>query len=230
MRKTFGCIVAAATLTLSACGAAPEPVLIAADPSDTEQMVLAEIYRQIAELDGRQVGLIGASLPDDGTKLALLETREANLAVMCIGSLVVAENPQEREVLAELKRKNEGADSNNVDVDLATYDAAVGTLPTDLATIDPSPAEGCAGMEHDGLPQHIIPVFEKGLFNRGVRQAMQKATRALNTEELEELVAEAQQDGDPSRAVNEWLRAKTGMGAALKRLIDDDTAPVAPQP
>ena len=51
---------------------------------------------------------------------------------------------------------------------------------------------------------------------------MNKATRALSTEELDELVKESAKDPDPSHVVNEWIQEKTGMGVALERAVEDD--------
>lgn len=209
---------------LTACAQTEEPVHIAADPSDTEQMVLAEIYRQVAELAGKEVGIVGKQFADDGDKLDLLQTRDANLAVMCVGSLVVAANPGETEVLEEKRDAADADDSNDVDLALATYDAAVATLPGAFKTVDPSPAEGCAYSEHADLPQNIIPVYEAGLFDRGVRNAMNKVTRALSTTDLEKLVEQAEEDGDPGAAVNAWMQEKTGMGSELQRIVDEGQA------
>ena len=51
---------------------------------------------------------------------------------------------------------------------------------------------------------------------------MNKATRAMTTEDLKDIVEEAAKDPDPSRAVNEWIQEKTGMGIALERAVEDD--------
>ena len=218
-RKRVVAIGATALLgmtALTACGEKSPAVKIAADPSDPEQLVLAEIYRQVAELDGREVGI--------AAKLDVLQTRDANFAVMCVGSLVVTANPGEAEVLAEKKNEADEEDSNNADLALATYDAAVGTLPGSFKTVDPSPAEGCSETEHDDLPQNIIPVFEAGMFDRGVRNAMNKVTRALSTTDLEKLVEQTEEDGSPSAAVNAWMQEKTGMGSELQRIVDEGQA------
>lgn len=209
---------------LTACTEADEPVKIAADPSDPEQMVLAEIYRQVVELAGRDVGIVGKQFADDGEKLDILQTRDANFAVMCVGSLVVAANPGETAALEANKKDAAEGDSNDVDLALATYDAAVATLPGSLTTVDPSPAHGCTHSEHADLPQNIIPVYEDGLFDRGVRGAISKVTRALATDDLEELVEQTEKDGDPGAAVNAWMQEKTGMGSELKRIVDEGQA------
>ena len=209
---------------LTACAPEEEPVRIAADPSDPEQMVLAEIYRQVAELAGRDVGIVGKQFAHDADKLALLQTRDANLAVMCVGSLVMTANPGEAETLEAKSQEANADDSNDVDLALATYDAAVGTLPGAFKTVDPSPAEGCADDDHGDLPQNIIPVYEAGLFDRGVRNAMNKVTRALSTADLEKLVEKTEEDGDPGAAVNAWMQEKTGMGSELQRIVDEGQA------
>lgn len=228
--RTFhkvGAVCAAGMLslsTLAACAPAKEPVKIAADESDPEQMVLAEIYRQLVELDGREVGIVDRRFADDSAKLDVLQTREADLAVMCVGSLVVSANPGEAEALEEKKKEAGETDSNDVDLALATYDAAVATLPGAFTTVDPSPAEGCSDSEHAGLPQNIIPVYAAGLFDRGVRNAMNKATRALSTDDLKELVEKTEEDGDPAAAVNAWMLEKTGMGSELERIVEEGQA------
>ncbi len=226
-RKRVVAIGATALLgmtALTACSEKNPAVKIAADPSDPEQLVLAEIYRQVAELDGREVGIVGKRYVDDAAKLDVLQTRDANFAVMCVGSLVVTANPGEAEVLAEKKNEADEEDSNNADLALATYDAAVGTLPGSFKTVDPSPAEGCSETEHDDLPQNIIPVFEAGMFDRGVRNAMNKVTRALSTTDLEKLIEQTEEDGSPSAAVNAWMQEKTGMGSELQRIVDEGQA------
>lgn len=214
----------AATGGLTACSPAEEPVKIAADPSDPEQMVLAEIYRQVVELSGRDVGIVGKQFADDGAKLDVLQSRDANFAVMCVGALVTAANPEETAALDAKKNAANTADSNEVDLAVATYAAAVGTLPGSFTTVDPSPAQGCSRTEDSGLPQNIIPVYEAGLFDRGVRGAINKVTRALATDDLEELVEQTQEDGDPTAAVNAWMQEKTGMGAELQRIVDEGVA------
>lgn len=222
----LGAVLMSATALggLTACAPAQEPVKIAVDPSDPEQMVLAEIYRQVAELAGRDVGIVGKRFADDGEKLEVLQTRDANFAVMCVGSLVVAANPGEAKALEAKKKAADEADANEVDLALATYDAAVGTLPGSLTTVDPSPAQGCPRTEHADLPQNIIPVYEKKLFDRGIRNALSKATRALATADLEKLVEQTEEDGDPGAAVNEWMQEKTGMGSELQRIVDEGQA------
>lgn len=228
MRKTLMAAAGLSILFLSACAEPPSEsqstVKIAVDPTDEEQMVLAEIYRQIIQFDGRAVGIIPMELADDSTKLDVLLAGEANFAVMCAGSLVTQTNPGEASELnrAVADAAEEGHSDNVEDIPLATYDAAVASLPTVLRTIDPSPAESCANQEHGDLPNNIIPVFKAQLFERGVLRAMNKATRALNTEELDELVKESAKDPDPSHVVNEWIQEKTGMGVALERAVEDD--------
>lgn len=228
MRKILLAVAGVGLLSLSACAQptteSDATVEIAVDPTDEEQMVLAEIYRQIIQYDGRNVGIIPMEIADDSTKLDVLQTGEANFAVMCAGSLVTQTNPGEATELnrAATEAAEEGHSDNVADIHLATYDAAVATLPTFLRTIDPSPAESCENQEHGVLPNNIIPVFKAQLFERGVLRAMNKATRALSTEEFKELVEEAAKDPDPSRAVSEWIQEKTGMGVALERAVDED--------
>lgn len=230
MKKYLGAIIIAIALVLPSCSTKLEPVMIAADPSDPEQMVLAEIYRQILELEGRQVGLIGQKMTDPADKFELLQSHEANLAVFCVGDFVEAENHPEyvklTSMLKGVEDNNNVTDANNADLELATYDAAVATLPGRLVTVDPSPAQGCGvATAPEGsaprLPQNIIPVFEAGLFDRGMRQAINKTTRAMNTEDLAKLVEQTKRDGNPRGAVNEWLMAKAGMGVELDRIVEE---------
>lgn len=222
-KAALGALVATAAAFggLTACAPAEEPVKIAVDPSDPEQLALAEIYRQVAELAGREVGIVGKQFADDGEKLDALQSRDANFAVMCVGSLVVAANPGETKSLEAKATGTNAHDSNDVDLALATYDAAVATLPSSLTTVDPSPAQACSHADHRDLPQNVIPVYEDGLFDRGVRGAINKVTRALGTDDLEELVTQTVEDGDPTAAVNAWMQEKTGMGSELERIVDE---------
>ncbi|MCQ4621865.1 hypothetical protein [Corynebacterium sp. CCUG 70398] len=280
-RKLAVNVLAVATaLTLSSCAQdGSEPVVIAADPSDPEQWVLAEIYRQVIELDGRPVGIVGVELATASDKLEMLQSGEANLGVFCSGTLVEGQNPGEE---AKLRAQIATANEEDLDVQDATYDAAAGTLPGDFMTLDPSPAQGCEpeddggalqnpestrgveprrgdnakpkddipegqppegqptdapptdalptnappaeASEQETLPRNIMPVFKVGLFDRGIRQAMHKATRALSTEDLQKLVERTKAEGDPSRAVNDWMMEKTGMGAELQRIVEEGEA------
>ena len=93
--------------------------------------------------------------------------------------------------------------------------------PTDTQPTSARPAEAD---EQETLPRNIMPVFRVGLFDRGIRQAMHKATRALSTEDLQKLVERTKAEGDPSRAVNDWMMEKTGMGAELQRIVEEGEA------
>lgn len=197
--------------------------MVAADPASSEQVVLVEIYRQIIALDGQDVVVAGPSMPSSGDRLDVLLAKEADLAVMCVGELVTDANPGEAGQLLRQAKEHEGT-TNDDELDLATYDAAVATLPADLMTLDPSPAHGCGAEEGEGLPQNVIPVFKTGLFDRGVRSAMSQVTRALNTGDLEDMVADVESGEDPAATVNTWMKEETGMGAELERIVEEGEA------
>lgn len=65
-------------------------------------------------------------------------------------------------------------------------------------------------------------MFNTNDFDRGERGAMNAVTRALNTEDLNELVEESKKTGKRAKLVNEWMMKRTGMGSELPRLKEGD--------
>lgn len=205
------------------------PVVIAADPSIEEQMVLAEMYRQVLELDGREVLLVGRELKTNTEQIDTLMRGDADLTVVCTGTLVVETNPSD---IGELQKKVDADEGGNNDLELLTavYDAAIATLPSAFTTTDPSPAEGCAGMidgeeaekEMEGWPRNIIPIIRKSEFDRIGQGAVNAISRALSTEDLDEIVEKSKQGQNRARLVNEWMMKRTGMGSELPRRLSKD--------
>ncbi|WJY66149.1 hypothetical protein CAQUA_07265 [Corynebacterium aquatimens] len=207
-------------------------VTIAANPASEEQMVLAEIYRQVLELADRQVGIVGLRMDTSEERLEALRQNDATLTVVCTGAVAESMNRAElKEIVA-----SEGEDGSDTvkpmseDMVNAVYDVALATFARDWATVDPSPAEACStepgvaeeDSEGSKLPQNVIPVFNTNDFDRGERGAMNAVTRALNTEDLNELVEESKKTGKRAKLVNEWMMKRTGMGSELPRLKEGD--------
>lgn len=84
-------------------------VTIAANPASEEQMVLAEIYRQVLELADRQVGIVGLRMDTSEERLEALRQNDATLTVVCTGAVAESMNRAElKEIVA-----SEGEDGSD---------------------------------------------------------------------------------------------------------------------
>ncbi|WIM68579.1 hypothetical protein QP027_04080 [Corynebacterium breve] len=185
-----------------------EPISISINSGSMEQMVLGEIYHQVLRAHGRSSSLAVATKPDEQNQINRLRELDANFVIGCTGNLLGNLNP----TTAKEMRDEVGIVNMNtyeqIELSHEVYTEFVGSLPGDFMTIDPSPAVGCQGAPSDILSQNIVPVFYKGLFDRGEINALNTITRILTTDELQRLVDRARRVGSASDVVAAWLGSK----------------------
>lgn len=208
--------LAIAGLTLSGCTAenptsefqlrSEEPIVISVNPNSMEQAVLGEIYHQVLQGHGRESSVVIATDSGVYDRMERVQSSETNFVIGCTGDMLASMNSQAtEEVIDEFSAGGERTNVNDTEFLQRTYDEFVGSLPGYLMTTDPSPAQGCAGPGEEQLPQNIVPVFNKGLFDRGEVGAINGITRALNTAEVEKLVERARRQGSVSSVVEDWF-------------------------
>ncbi|WP_018295849.1 hypothetical protein [Corynebacterium lubricantis] len=180
------------------------PVVISIDADSPEQAVLAEIYRQQLEEMDHKTRVIHPEPGDDPNTVERIKTTEANFVIGCTGDLLAELNPTGTSELATEITTAEQAGDTSFNLVQRTYDELVGSLPGDMQTTDPSPAGGCADTEHPELAQSIVPVFSKGLFDRGERGAVNLWTRGFVAEELQEIVDDVDSGETVENAVSTW--------------------------
>lgn len=206
-------------------GPAEQPVAIGIDPTSAEQVVVGEIYAQIFNAMGYAVGV--SSIATASTDpIDLLRTERVDVVIACTGELLRIEDP----VAAE---EVEMSGLEGEELSVATYDAMVGTFPSDIRTVDPSPAHGCAPVDDEGisaksakkaggksdakardkdeqeaadpLPQNIVPLFTDGRFDRGTTRRINFITRVMATDDIAEAAAEVRKGVPVEDAVADWL-------------------------
>lgn len=204
---------------------------IGVDPDSTEQRVLGEIYRQLLMSLGYDAGLADVDERAEPDPVDQLRTDDLDIVVACTGPLL-----ERRDAGAASQVGTSGKEGQEL-ID-ATYDALVGTLPGEISTVDPSPAQGCgqegseghedpknqaghgagrAGERNAGggaeLPTNIIPLFVDGKFDRWPVYRINFITRIMSTGDLEGLT-ERVDDGESTSAVaSEWLREQAGINS-----------------
>lgn len=181
-------------------------VAIGIDATDTEQIILAEIYNRVLTAQGRPVSVTAlAGFEGNTDALDMLKRAPVDFTITCSGELLEAQNPEAAKRLAgESEQTRAEADAPYSD---RVYAQAVATLPGDVQSVDPSPAQGCGakGKLDDELAQNIIPLFSKGILDRGEVQRVNFMTRVMATDEIAEMVEEYE-DGTPLRdCVRDWL-------------------------
>lgn len=215
-------------LVLSSCTAAepkantfhnaerPLVIAVATDRQDsTEQVVFGDLYEQAFWADGRSA--VRDVLPHDSQEhaIARLGDTRAEMMIGCTGDLLAAFSPDmAEEIHAEIAAADDPEAARN-DNRQRTYDALKSVLPSHLDAPDPSPAEGCEGPD-TGLPQNIVPVFQKTALSRADRQTLNELGRSLTTEDIQEIVEAARDSGSVSAAVEDYydgVGSFTGGGA-----------------
>ncbi len=214
----LGCATLLAVSSLTACSQnelardesplSAQPVTISVNSTSMGQMVLGEMYQQVLTLQGRQTSLSLESEVDALDRLSRLNEHEADLIVGCTGHLLAQLHPAKAEELSEEFRAA-GGDPNSAELSQETYDEFVGSLPGDLAVTDPSSAQGCSGApDTPELPQNIVPIFHKELFDREELKAITDAGRLLTTMDLHEMAEEAEHRGSVADVVSEWVSSQ----------------------
>lgn len=209
--------VAASTAGVSACGRQeplPEAsdlsqaqVRIAVDPDSPQQLVLGEIYIQTLGEEGRSASLVHEQTPDSGSGVDVLEEGTSNFLVACTGNALAGFDMPTAKRLE--KEREEAGDETDRDFLAETHIAMMSALPTVLTTVDPSSAPGCKDHEKVDLPQNFVPIYAKDLLDRDERFAIASVTKYLTTEDLDDLVEEADRTGSVSQTVEHWINTST---------------------
>lgn len=178
------------------------PVRIVVSAHSEERVVLGEIYLQVLQEAERPADLIIEARPHDRLSLALEQS--ADLVVGCTGDFLRRLDPHRAVELAAEIAAGEVADPAD-----QTYREFIGALPGTLTAPDPSSAQACADdvetTDAPDLPQSVVPVYQRDLFDREETAAVSGVTRALTTEDIETLVEDARAEGSVSAVVAEYL-------------------------
>ena len=217
--------LSAAALVLSGCASEDniytqqrpekEAISIAVDGGSTEQIVLGEIYAQVLNSQGRPNSVTAVEGLAAAAPVPVLRELRADFVITCTGRMLEQTDPAAAKELAG----GDFADGGYTD---SVYDAAVATLPGDIRSVDPSPAQGCG--KAGELPQNVIPVFYKGTFDRGEMNRLNFITRVLSTDRLEDM-AEAVDDGTPVKdAIADWMMEYAQIDVHFDAPSDPDDA------
>lgn len=230
IRRGIGALAAGGVgLVLSGCAAAepasdnatskqgPLVIAVITDTEDsTEQMVLGELYQQAFEDGGREsvVDILPAA-PDQHAATRLGESR-ADMMIGCTGDLLEAYYPSAAADIADSIAAAEDREAAIDEHRQQTYDELVGVLPSQLDAPNPSPAEGC-GAEETGMPQNIVPIFYTASLSRADRQDLNALGRSLTTEDIEEMVDTARENGSVSAAVQDYFEGSGSLPGGAER-------------
>lgn len=222
---TLGCAGLAASAILSGCARfepsaaasvdSVRPVIVGANADSTEQKVLGQLYAQTLSVhEGRPASVKLLSGKDSGEALDAIRSGEVDLIVTCTGSVLSANNPDlAREIHEEFEGAAGDKDPNDVDYNVATFEAMMSVLPPDLHATDQSGAEACAKAGGEDLPQSIIPVFRKTLFDRDELNTLDSLTKYLTTPEVKKLISDAEDSGSIDSTVSDFLAGAANFGS-----------------
>lgn len=231
-RIAVAATVAAATLFTASCTTAESsrkqvaervrPISIAVEQDSLGQQVMGEIYAQALSSSerGASVDVIADAAEFD--QIGALEANYADMIIGCTGDLLAQANPAEAEaILEEANSSGDEANPNDASLDVAVFEALMLSLPSDLNATDQSGAQGCWETPVPDLPQNIIPVFGAATFDRDELGLLDIYTKRITTQELEELIAEAERTGSAESVVAEWMgAAESEEGANLNQDSD----------
>lgn len=187
-----------------------ENLYVAVDPDSSEHHVISELYETVLDNRGR-FAVIRLEENLDTAPFDPLNEGMADLVVGCTGALLEVVNPVLAGELEEEYRSEVEAgetDINSGEWRDRTFDALLGSLPSHLATADPSNAQGCSGA--NGLPQNVVPVYRNPTFSRGDREILNWASGAITTSELQGLVEDVEKLGRTRGLVEEFVASKGG--------------------
>lgn len=204
--RMFAAALSAAALVVTGCASEdniytqprPEkdPIAITVDSDSTEQIVLGEIYSHVLNSQGRPTSVTAVRGVSRAAPVQVLRELRTDFVVTCTGRMLRYADPAAEQDLG-------GGDMSDVEYTDRVYAAAVATLPGDMRSVDPSPAQGCG--EEGDVPQNIIPVFYKGTFDRGEMNRLNFITRALSTEKLTEMAEEVESGARVEDAIADWM-------------------------
>lgn len=180
---------------------------IVVDPDETDQVVLGEIYRQMLARAGREATVLKddkyQSHGDKGRSL----NPEGNFYVGCTGDFLNYLNPSEaRDISQDYKKAEQDTQPGGEDFLARTHIALMSSLPTDLATVEPSGAYGCEDAEPE-LPENFVVVYQKRLFEREEEIAFASLTKFITHKDLSDLAEDAEDKGSVEKAVHEWMQS-----------------------
>lgn len=204
--RKFAAALSAAALVVSGCASEdniytqprPEktPVAITVDSDSTEQIVLGEIYSHVLNSQGRPTSVTAIQGVSRAAPVQVLRELRSDFVVTCTGRMLRYTDPAAEKEL-------EGGDISDAEYTDRVYAAAVATLPGNMRSVDPSPAQGCG--EEGDVPQNIIPVFHTGTFDRGEMNRLNSITRALSTNRLAEMADEVESGAPAEDAIADWM-------------------------
>ncbi|MFW9044384.1 hypothetical protein ACOI92_05875 [Corynebacterium striatum] len=195
-----------------------QTVTIAVNSQSTRQLVLAELYKQTLESEGRAANVASNDVLSEDTslneKLPLFQSSDgtSNLYIGCTGQLLNAFNPDEARKLSQRFVADEKEPSGE-DFLATTHIALMNALPPELAVVEPASAHGCEGSDVE-LPENYVALYRKGLFNREERLAVSSLTKFLTEEEIEELVEKSEKSGSIEETVGQWM-AESNAGTVM---------------
>lgn len=188
-----------------------QPVQILLDPNSMEQRVVAEIYKLTLEEDGRNVNLMQDPQLTPERRVETVMNGVANMWIGCTGTLLESFDPNRAHEISDEYVADE-ENPSGVDFLAETHIALMAALPTDLTTVDPSSAQGCESEDSVELPQFFVPVYVKELLDRDERMTVASLTKFLTTDDITELVEEAEATGNVHKVVAEWMNQNNTSG------------------
>ncbi|OFT49189.1 hypothetical protein HMPREF3155_12325 [Corynebacterium sp. HMSC06D04] len=185
-----------------------QAVTISVNPKSKRQLLLAELYKQTLESQGRAANVASneelEATSANEQNLPLIESGDGatNFYIGCTGELLDAFNPVAAREISK-RYEEDQKDPSGEDFLATTHVALMNALPPDLAVVAPSSAQGCKEAEPD-LPQNYVVVYYKGLFDREERLAVSSLTKFLTDGEIRELLEKTDESGSLEQTVSDW--------------------------
>ena len=235
--RTLAAVVAACGLASSVAGcqsAEPGPpvsdlaqreVRILVDVEDPKQVMMGEMLILTLAEFGRGAKLVEHSGSAYSDRVPLMSTNSADVLVGCTGNILSMLDPNRAVELEEEKELFDAAVKAGTalpadrDFLADTHIALMNSLPPSMATVEPSSAPACDDREAVQLPQNLLFVYSKGLFNRDETKELAALTKFLSTDALDKVAKMAVQERSIHDAVRQWMefddsrpQGKTGDG------------------
>lgn len=179
-----------------------QPISIGVSQDSMEQKVMAEIYAQALLANDRSAAINVFSRASDTEQIDELIGGSSDLVIGCTGDLLTQGDPR---AAAQLEGEVDASSGNPNDtqINAEVYEALMASLPGSVTASDQSGAQGCSHSSAD-LPQNIVPVFTKMVFNSEERGLISLYTKLVTTEDLQELVEQSRR-GSVSEVVADWM-------------------------